>query len=104
MQVIWRKIAREELRNVLRYGRENFGMHAIQHFYEQIDRCELLLSSNPSMGHIESSFADRQKVYRSLVVHRHYKFVYWVDETKGVIYIADLWDTRREPATLAGRI
>lgn len=104
MQVIWRKIAREELRDVLRYGQKNFGQDAMQSFYGQINRCELLLTSNPFMGPIESSFADRKMVYRSLVVHKHYKLIYWVDEKKGVIYIADLWDTRREPAMLTGRI
>lgn len=102
--MIWRKRAKGELRRILRYGQENFGMRVMQRFYDEVGRCEILLTSNPSMGAFEPLLTQRRTAYRFLVVHKHYKLIYWVDEKKEVIYISDLWDTRREPAALAGRV
>ena len=36
-----------------------------------------------------------------MVVHEHYKLVYYINEAKDRIVIADLWDTRQEPRQLA---
>lgn len=104
MQVIWRKRANEELRTILHYGQEVFGEQIMKRFYDQINWCETLISSNPSMGVVEPLLAHRRTMYRSLVVHKHYKLIYWVDEKREVLYISDFWDTRCAPASLAGRI
>lgn len=100
MQVIWQKDAQRELQKVLRYGKENFGIRVMERFYEQIGRYEVLLAANPYMGPLEPLLAERRTSYRSFVVHEHYKLIYWVDEEKEILYVSDLWDTRREPEGL----
>ena len=56
---------------------------------------EPLLAANPRLGITEPLLAGRKREYRSIVVHKLFKLVYYVkDET---LYIAALWDTRREP-------
>jgi len=38
--------------------------------------------------------------YRSLVVHPHFKLVYYINEAKERIVITNFWDVRREPREL----
>jgi hypothetical protein len=54
---------------------------------------------NPLLGKREFLLEDRRDhVYRSLLVHKHFKVVYYIDES----YIVALWDVRREPREQAG--
>lgn len=46
--------------------------------------------------------AAKRLEYRSLVVHKHYKLVYHIEAD--IIYIAALFDTRRNPASLTDHI
>lgn len=59
-----------------------------------------LLAHQPWLGCLEPLLSDRAKAYRSLVIHKHYKVVYFVDEEADTLVIADVWDTRREPKNL----
>ena len=54
---------------------------------------------HPDLGKLEPLLVKREKVYRSIVVGSLNKIIYYVDSD--VIYIADFWDVRREPKTLA---
>lgn len=72
----------------------------MERFYQRLKKNETLLAANPYMGPFESQLAERQTPYRSLVIHEHYKLIYWVNEKKGILYVSDLWDTRREPEGL----
>ena len=97
MRVIWDDDASEKLVNALEYGRNTFGERIMKKFYTRILDYEKLLQSNPGMGKKEPLLEKEPEGYRSLVVHPNYKLVYYVDGD--TIYIVDLWDTRREPAT-----
>ncbi len=95
--MIWDDDASEKLVNALEYGRYTFGERIMKKFYTRILDYEKLLQSNPGMGKKEPLLEKEPEGYRSLVVHPNYKLVYYVDGD--TIYIVDLWDTRREPAT-----
>ena len=47
------------------------------------------------MGLKEPLLRGLKREYRSVVVHRNCKLVYYVEGD--ILYIAALWDTRREP-------
>ena len=49
------------------------------------------------MAPIEPLLVNREYVYRGLLIHKYCKVIYRIDETAGIIYIVDVWDTRREP-------
>ena len=95
--MIWDDDASEKLVNALEYGRNTFGERVMKKFYTRILDYEKLLQSNPGMGKKEPLLEKEPEGYRSLVVHPNYKLVYYVNGD--TIYIVDLWDTRREPAT-----
>ncbi len=95
MQVTWNKKALTQLDAVMKYGRQEFGERTTQRLYARIMSYEPLLAANPRLGITEPLLAGRKREYRSIVVHKLFKLVYYVkDET---LYIAALWDTRREP-------
>ena len=55
---------------------------------------------NPEMGHPEPLLLDKLFEYRSIIVQKNFKLVYRIDSEKEVLFIVDLWDTRREPTAL----
>ena len=57
---------------------------------------------NPCIGLREPLMAERPEGFRSVVVHRNCKLVYYVDGD--TVYIADVWDTRREPLIQADNV
>ena len=102
MQVTWNKKALTQLDAVMRYGSQEFGERTTQRLYARIMSYEPLLAANPRLGVAEPLLAGRKREYRSIVVHKLFKLVYYV---KGdTIYIAALWDTRREPAAQADNV
>ena len=56
----------------------------------------------PELGTIDSLLAYRKQQYRSIIVRRLNKIVYYIkDDT---IRIAAFWDTRREPKKQAKQV
>lgn len=104
MQVEWKKRATRQLEAIIAYGESNFGQQATTRFYQKVKTGSMRLADNPELGFPEPLLAERKRNYRSLIVAEHYKIIYWVDAIQSIIYIADLWDTRREPARLAKRM
>ena len=98
----WNKKALNQLDAVMAYGRQEFGERAVQRLYTRIMSYEPLLAANPRLGIAEPLLTGRKQAYRSIVVHKLFKLVYYV---KGdILHIAALWDTRREPHTQADNV
>ena len=102
MRVKWNKEALEQLDFVVTYVRREFGNRTAQRVYNRILSNEPLLAQNPFMGPREVLLANRSEGFRSIVVHKYCKLVYYVEED--TVRIADLWDTRREPHTQADNL
>lgn len=64
----------------------------------------MLKSEDYFHGYRNLEKVGRRFEYRSLVIHEHYKLIYYINDNNGVIYITDLFDTRREPKRLAENI
>ena len=102
MQVTWNKKALTQLDAVMRYGSQEFGERTTQRLYARIMSYEPLLAANPRLGVAEPLLAGRKREYRSIVVHKLFKLVYYVKDD--ILHIAALWDTRREPAAQADNL
>ncbi len=102
MQIDWSKRALRELDIVIGQCEAQFGIRVALHFYQTLTDWEVHLSDNPSLGFPEPLLVDRNRNYRSLLIHAHFKLVYYI--AKDAIKIADLWDTRRDPEKLKKRI
>lgn len=64
----------------------------------------LHLAEMPEIVRPEPLLAHRSKHYRSLIVSKHHKAIYYIDNDKQKIVIADIWDMRRLPSSMAKRV
>ena len=99
MRVIWNTETTRQLDYLLNYLEQEFGQRTMQNFYKRLLSYEPLLATNPGMGRREPLLEKHPKGFRSIVVHKYCKLIYYVEEDG--IHIADLWDTRREPRAQA---
>ena len=95
MRVVWYPEAAKRLRQVVSYIQTEYGSKSCTKFLKEAYRTERLLARNPNLGPVEPFLADAPVQYRSIVVNRLNKIVYWINGD--VIEIVDFWDTRREP-------
>lgn len=54
------------------------------------------------LGHFEPLLSDYGQSYRSIVINRLNKLIYYIKDN--TVLIAAFWDTRREPKAQAQRI
>ena len=95
MKVLWSSRASISLQRTSAYIEAKFGYLAKQRFLLRIHLTSELMEDNPYMGSVEPLLSGDPRGFRSIVVGKINKLVYYV---KGdVIRISDLWDTRREP-------
>ena len=102
MKVKVTKQARAQLRQKSNYIRYTFGLRPSSEFVQKVRRAYKLLVSNPFLGPVEPLMADRPVQYRSIVINRLNKMVYYINDD--VIEIVAFWDTRREPKQQADQI
>ena len=94
-KVIWHEQASTVLRKTAAFIRKRFGLQVRQNFRNEVNHVQMLLMDNPYMGSEEPLLADLPIEYRSFVINKLNKIVYYVEGD--TIHIADFWDTRREP-------
>ena len=100
MQVKWTQRALNRLNIAVNYGLREFGEKTTFQFYQKVLSYETLLATNPYMGKVEKVLETRQMVYRSFVVHPHFKLIYYVNEKKQCVVIIYFFDTRQDPDKL----
>ena len=98
MIVSWSERALIEVTHISDYILDVFGFTANEDFLNSLQETSNLLKSNPMLGRIESLLQHLPIQYRSIVVHRHAKLIYYLNND--IIRIAAVWDTRREPKAL----
>lgn len=103
-QVKWMPNAQSQRKEILHYGLQAFGLNAARKMRESIIHMADLLERNPYMGMQEPLLSHYTYTYRSFVFHANYKLVYRVNEATYTIIVVAIWDTRREPKSLANDI
>ena len=61
-----------------------------------------MLCKNPYIAAIDPLFGDRANTYRSTLINRRSKMVYYVVDDE--IHIAAFWDCRRDPVAQAKKV
>jgi plasmid stabilization system protein ParE len=102
MEVKWTMLAKDALRDTAAYIRREYGQQIRQKFMLDVKHTNKLIGGNPNIGKKEPALSNRTIEYRSIVVNRLNKIVYYVDNE--CVQVADFWDCRRNPETLAQRI
>ena len=95
MEIIWAEEAFRAWEKTMDYIIQEFGNRAAEKFHKKTEEWQDILCSSPLIGKKESLLKNRSRSYRSIVISKHNKLVYYIEgET---IFIVDFWDTRREP-------
>ena len=102
MRVTWSEEAREAVRETSDYIWSEFGAKAKRKFLQEIGRIGSLLQKNPNLGQFEYYLKDCPEHYRSIVVNRLNKIVYYIHDN--CVDIVAFWDTRREPKEQAKEV
>ena len=104
MTIKWKKRAEAEYQKYIVYCLDKFGHFATLRFLEKMDKQINLLEKFPHLGKVEPLLVGCCYNYRSLVVHPHFKLVYYINEAKERIVITNFWDVRREPRELVEEV
>ena len=102
MIVVWMQQAEDALNCTVKYINGQFGRKAAERLLREAYHIGSLLEKNPHLGAIEPLLTHRSITYRSIVISRLNKIVYRIVEDR--IEIADFWDVRREPNSLADQV
>lgn len=100
MPVVWKPEAELKLNLNLDWCYYQFGKRVANRFYQEVKEQLKMLARFPRMAPIEETLMGLSETYRSLLVHPHFKLIYYIDEAAETIYIVDMWDVRRAPIDL----
>jgi plasmid stabilization system protein ParE len=96
MVVEWTPEAKRDLTGILDYyGSRNF--RAAVKIVNAIDSAVLRMGRMPLAAPVELLLSDRPEGFRSVVVRRIHKLVYYIDDKVNIVAV---WDCRRNPMVL----
>ena len=104
MKVILLPKALSRLDEIFEWVKETNSENAAVKVYNSIlDELEIL-ERQPKIAAIEPLLEDFPKQFRSLIINRRYKAVYYIDEEKDMIFVATIWDCRQNPVNLSKEV
>jgi len=102
MKILWLELAEEDIESIYQFYAKNKSIKAANKIYNDILDATDSLANFPQMAPIVSDLSDYEEEYRSLVVQKHYKIIYFIEHDS--IYIAAVWDARQNPLTNINKI
>lgn len=102
MVLIWLTKARASLKEIAEYYKKEYSEQSAKKIVSQIRTAVDKLKNFPELAAIEPLLEDMPKTFRSLVVARNYKVIYYIDSE--TIYISRIWDCRQAPETNVKKI
>jgi len=98
MKVLWTEFAESQLDGIYDYIL-NINPYIAADIYNEILDETAMLEYFPQMAAIEPLLSEFPEEYRSLVVRRNYKAVYYID-CETTIYVVAVFDCRQNPEEL----
>ena len=95
MRIEWNDNAERQKDCIADYIFERFGYDRMRQYLDEVEHTTKQICDYPNLGSIDPLFSERGNVYRSVIVDRLSKLVYYVKED--TIRIAAFWDCRQEP-------
>lgn len=98
-EVIWRQKAVASRIEILKYGKSKFGETVARRLNEKIEECSARLKIHPYIGFIEPTLVGRPVIYRSVMINKRFKLIYFTAKIEDVesVEIVELWDTYMNP-------
>lgn len=102
--IVWTIRAKTMRRELYINGRREFGVTTANKTARMIEEITDYLSRWPASGFPEPLLKEAHHLYRSRHINKRFKLIYRYDEIEDMVYIEDIWDTRRAPQTLQRRL
>ena len=102
MKLKWDKEARQLVDATAQYIEEHDGAIAGADFLEEVMHVVRLLPLVPYLGPLERLLYRSKVKFRSIVICKYNKLIYYVRQDE--VVIVDFWDTRMNPKTLVKRL
>lgn len=97
MRIEWNRKAEQQFYKIASTLNKEFGKKAVLVFVKNVNEWQSRIVINPAIAAFEPLLNNRKNAYRSIVIHKCCKLVYYVNQKQGVVRIAALWDTRQNP-------
>ncbi|WP_269237042.1 type II toxin-antitoxin system RelE/ParE family toxin [Flavobacterium flavigenum] len=81
------------------YYKYKAGVKVAKKLISGLIDCSLSLEFNAYGGQREELLAERIQDFR-YSLFKNYKIIYWIDEQKSIVYIANVFDTRQNPVQI----
>lgn len=104
MRIEWNRKAEQQWYSIASTINKTFGKEAVLEFARNVNEWQRRITINPEIAPLEPLLENRRKAYRSIVIHKCCKLVYYVNQKEEVVRIVALWDTRRDLVSLAARM
>jgi len=101
-KVKWNPRAKDKFSDTALFIKKAFGALVATNFVKEVHQTVRYIRNNPGIGAAERYLEGTSVLYRSIVVQRLNKIIYWVNDD--VIEIVDFWDCRREPIAQAAHL
>lgn len=102
MNIEYTPFFQETLDNLLSCGQKFYTHKILSTIINTLKKYRDLLKANPLLGSIEPLLSNLSIEYRSLIIYKHIKLIYFIYED--VLYFPDIWDTRQSEDSLRERI
>lgn len=83
-------------------GHHFYSQQTLKNLIDEIQHSKNLLSSMPLVGGEEPILEGMEPLHRHIVIRPYFKLIYTIYDN--TIFFVDIWDTRRDPDTLANRV
>jgi len=97
MKIVWMRNAKRQLDEIYDFLEQQSPAAAVKFYNGFIDEVAKL-ADFPEMAPIETLLDNRQERFRSLVVGRTHKAIYFIDDE--AVNVVAVWDCRQNPETL----
>ena len=102
MNIHWLPLAEEDLEIIYQFYTKDKSSKAANKIFNEILDAVDSLANFPKMAPIEPDLSDDEEEYRSLVVLKLFKVIYYIEFTS--IFITAVWDCRQSPKANISKI
>ena len=104
-QIVWREKAEQLFWTFVEYAGQEFGKTTAQRWQKERKAIEWRLAHFPESYPPEELLRRKDVIFRHChLMNRRFKLIYRYDESKDVVHVLDIWDTKRNPSALICRI
>ena len=103
MKIRWLELAKSDIKTIHDFYAKDKSVKVANKISKEIVQASRSLTNFPYMASVEFELSDKRgQEYRSLLVSKHYKVIYFIEGD--FIYIAAVWDCRTDPRFNIGRV